>query len=98
LAEEQFARNHERSAAPSYIKGFVRKGFAYIGLRRWRDAKSAFETGLQYDPFSEDLKRGLEESTQGVLKDLIEGRSKEVRALPASIASSTKTRTRIGSR
>jgi hypothetical protein len=25
LAEAQFARNHERSAAPSYIKGFVRK-------------------------------------------------------------------------
>ena len=52
-----------------------------MGLRRWRDAKGAFETGLQYDPFNEDLKRGLEESTQGVLKDLIEGRSKEVRVL-----------------
>jgi hypothetical protein len=88
LAEAQFARNHERSAAPSYIKGFVRKGFAYIGLRRWRDAKGAFEAGLQYDPFSEDLKRGLEESTQGILKDLIEGRSKEVCSLP--VASSTK--------
>jgi hypothetical protein len=57
------------------------QGFAYMGLRRWRDAKGAFETGLQYDPFNEDLKRGLEESTQGVLKDLIEGRSKEVRVL-----------------
>lgn len=46
LAEKQFERNYERSAAPSYLKGFVRKGFAYMGLRRWRSAKAAFEEGI----------------------------------------------------
>ncbi|KAK3261796.1 hypothetical protein CYMTET_29312, partial [Cymbomonas tetramitiformis] len=83
LAEAQFEKNFERSAAPSYIKGFARKGFAYCGLRRWRDAKAAFEEGLSYDPFQEDLKRGLQEATQGILKDLIEGKSKQTLALTA---------------
>jgi protein arginine N-methyltransferase 7 len=83
LAELQFARTQERSALPSYIKAFARRGFALMGLRLHRLAKLAFEEGLQYDPFAEELKRGLEESTHALLGDLLSGRGRETLALPA---------------
>ncbi len=83
LAELQFARSQERSALPSYIKAFARRGFALMGMQLHRLAKAAFEEGLQYDPFAEELKRGLEESTQALLGDLLSGRGRETLALPA---------------
>ena len=83
LAELQFARNQQRSAVPSYVKSFARRGFALMGMRLHRLAKAAFEEGLQYDPFCEELKRGLEESTHALLGDLLSGRGRETLALPA---------------
>jgi protein arginine N-methyltransferase 7 len=83
LAELQFARSQERTALPSYVKSFARRGFALMGLQMHRLAKAAFEEGLQYDPFAEELKRGLEESTQALLGDLLSGRGRETLALPA---------------
>lgn len=143
LAEQQFARTHERSALPSFVKSFQRKarlaarrrpfcaasrrmprppplvllllhpaappplpalpltfrcissppaaprlllntqGFALLGLGLARQAKAAFEDGLKYDPFSEELKRGLEEATQSLLGDLLSGKGKEQLSLPA---------------
>lgn len=136
LAEEQFARSHERAALPSFVKSFQRKaraaraapapdrpsagawestscarrreapsvnpaswasttilshpspahhlqGFALLGLGLARQAKGAFEEGLKYDPFSEELKRGLEEATQALLGDLLSGQAKEQLSLPA---------------
>jgi protein arginine N-methyltransferase 7 len=83
VAELQFARTQDRQALPSYIKSFERRGFALMGMGRHRLAKTAFEEGLQYDPFAEELKRGLEESTQALLGDLLAGRGRETLALPA---------------
>lgn len=83
LAELQFARTQDRLALPSYIKSFERRGFALMGMGLHRAAKTAFEEGLQYDPFAEELKRGLEESTQGLLGDLVAGRGGVILALPA---------------
>ena len=83
LAERQFMRLHERSALPSYIKSFARRGFALMGLGLHRAAKAAFEEGLRYDPFAEELKRGLEASTQALLGDLLSGKGRQTLALPA---------------
>ena len=83
LAELQFARTQDRLALPSYIKSFERRGFALMGMGLHRLAKTAFEEGLQYDPFAEELKRGLEESTQALLGDLLAGHGRETLALPA---------------
>jgi len=83
LAEAQFARSQERSALPSYVKSFARRGFALMGLRLHRLAKAAFEEGLRHDPFAEELKRGLEESTQALLGDLLSGQGHQTLALPA---------------
>lgn len=136
LAEAQFARSHERSAVPSFVKSFQRKaryaqhapacripalpepprlaaaslvlkmyesmtdrrqpvaplvaaiflshqGFALLGLGLARQAKVAFEEGLKYDPFSEELKRGIEEATQSLLGELLNGGGREQLSLPA---------------
>ena len=42
-----------------FVKGYARKGFALMGLRMHRLAKSVFETGLEFCPQDEELKRGL---------------------------------------
>lgn len=42
-------------------KGWYRKGKALVGLERWREAREAFELGLQFDPENKDLKAALEE-------------------------------------
>jgi len=83
LAERQFLRQQERSALPSYIKSFARRGFALMGMGQHRAAKAAFEEGLRCDPFAEDLKRGLEEATQALLDDILSGKSRQTLALPA---------------
>lgn len=61
----------------------MRQGFALLGLGHARQAKLAFEEGLKYDPFSEELKRGLEEATQSLLGDLLSGKGREQLSLPA---------------
>jgi hypothetical protein len=65
-------RNFKGSA--SYIKSFVRKGRALLGLQRYREAATAFESGLKLDPLNPGLKLGLQEANQGVLKDLVKGK------------------------
>ena len=57
-----------------FVKGYARKGFALMGLRMHRLAKSVFETGLEFSPKDEELKRGLEEAIVAVLADLHNGK------------------------
>ena len=71
------------TAPTSYIKAFGRKGSALMGLNRNREALEAFQEGLQYDPFSEEMKRGLEHAQQAVLGDILQGKGMEKKALPA---------------
>ena len=71
LAEASLRRSAQGSAG--YVKALVRKGRALLGLRRHREAAATFDAGLKLDPFSADLKVGLQEANQGVLRDLQEG-------------------------
>ena len=66
-------------ALPQYVKSFVRKGGALLGLQRNREAVLTFEEGLEVDPFSWDLKKGLQEAYDGVMKDLLSGASTDRR-------------------
>lgn len=52
------------------------------GLKQPRVAKTAFEQGLKMDPTHSELKRGLEEAAAMIVADLLDGRGKEVMALP----------------
>ena len=61
-------------AIPQYVKSFVKKGGALMGLGRHREAVLAFEEGLQADPFCWELKQGLQEASDGVMKDLLTGK------------------------
>lgn len=47
---------------PDWPKGYSRLGGAYAGLRQWKDAKTAYEKGLQLDPDNTGLKNGMEEA------------------------------------
>lgn len=71
------------TAPTSYIKAFGRKGSALLGMNRNREALEAFQEGLQYDPFSEEMKRGMEHAQQAVLGDILQGKGMEKKALPA---------------
>ena len=44
-----------------WAKGHYRKGKALVGLERWKEAREAFELGLQFDPENKDLKTALAE-------------------------------------
>ncbi|GAC94800.1 hypothetical protein PHSY_002373 [Pseudozyma hubeiensis SY62] len=44
-----------------WAKGHYRKGKALVGLKRWREAREAFELGLQFDPENADLKSAVGE-------------------------------------
>lgn len=46
---------------PDWPKGYGRKGAALHGLKRYNDAREAYEAGLKLDPSSALLKSGLEE-------------------------------------
>lgn len=46
---------------PSFSKGFARKGAALHGLREYPEAVMAYQAGLEVDPNSDVLKRGLAE-------------------------------------
>ncbi|WWC61569.1 uncharacterized protein I303_104153 [Kwoniella dejecticola CBS 10117] len=45
--------------SPSFAKGYLRKGAALHGLRQYPEAVMAYEEGLQVDPSSDILKKGL---------------------------------------
>lgn len=47
-----------------WAKGHYRKGKALVGLERHREARQAFELGLQFDPDNNDLKQALNELPQ----------------------------------
>lgn len=42
-----------------WAKGHYRKGKALVGLERYKEAREAFELGLQFDPENKDLKQAL---------------------------------------
>lgn len=45
------------------------------GLERYREAGHVAEQGLKLDPFNLDLKQASEQATQGILRDLLTGKS-----------------------
>eukprot|EP00887_Chlorella_sp_A99_P001822 scaffold19.g1822.t1 len=79
LAEASLRRSAKGSA--TFIKALLRKGQALLGMGRHREAVSVFEEGLKYDPFNPDHKLGLQEANEGVLRDLVEGKGRETRAI-----------------
>lgn len=87
LANERFTRTQsdDGTKVKTFVKGYARKGFALIGLKEPRLAKMEFERGLSMSPNDVELKRGLEESAQAIIRDLYHGRGKERQhALPSS--------------
>ena len=76
LANERYYRTQSAGGQVLnvFVKGYARKGFALMGLRMHRLAKSVFETGLEFSPKDEELKRGLEEAVVAVLADLHNGK------------------------
>ena len=79
LAEASLRRNFKGSS--TYIKSFHRKGRALMGLGRHREAALTFERGLELDALNPDLKLGLQDANEAVLKDLALGRSQEHRTI-----------------
>jgi len=45
--------------AKDWPKGYSRRGAAYVGLRNWRGAKGAYESGLAVDPENQNMKAEL---------------------------------------
>lgn len=86
LANERFyQKQSDDGTVKVFVKGYARKGFALMGMRRPKLAKIEFEHGLEMSPNDEELKRGLEEATQAIIRDLYVGRGKEKQyALPSS--------------
>ena len=54
-----------------------------MGMQMARHAKEAFEEGLQYDPYNQELKRGVDEAAQRLLQELLSGEGRQRLALPA---------------
>ena len=98
LANERYYRTQSAGGQVLnvFVKGYARKGFALMGLRMHRLAKSVFETGLEFSPKDEELKRGLEEAVVAVLADLhwerLRQKSRDVPVL-TSARKETSTRT-----
>ena len=86
LANERFTQTQsDDGTVKTFVKGYARKGFALMGLKEPRLAKMEFERGLSMSPNDLELKRGLEESTEAIIRDLYHGRGKERQhALPSS--------------
>jgi len=92
LANARFAQTqNDDGTVKQFIKGYARKGFAFLGLQQPRLAKIEFESGLAMCPNDEELKRGLEEAIQAVIRDLYVGRGREKQyALPSSTKTSSQ--------
>jgi stress-induced-phosphoprotein 1 len=54
---------------PSFSKGHARKGAALHGLRQFPEAVMAYEAGLQIEPQSDVLKRGLADVQKALEND-----------------------------
>lgn len=52
-----------------------------LALGRHREAALVFEKGLEYDPMNLDLKYGLQRANDGIVKDILEGKHMEHRAI-----------------
>lgn len=78
-AQASLKRNAKGSS--SYIKSFLRKGQALIGLGRHREASLTFEKGLELDPWNIDLRKGLESASKKIVEDLMHGKGQEHRAI-----------------
>jgi len=48
--------------APTFVKGYSRKGLALFHLQKLDEAKACYEEGLKVDPNDEKLKEGLDET------------------------------------
>ena len=71
LANERFTQTQsDDGTVKTFVKGYARKGFALMGLKEPRLAKMEFERGLSMSPNDLELKRGLEESTEAIIRDL----------------------------
>lgn len=79
LAKASLRRNLKASG--SFVKSFLRKGQALMGLGLNRDAAKALEEGVKLDPFNPELKLALQQANQAVLKDLAEGKGRETKAI-----------------
>ncbi|KAL4451864.1 hypothetical protein ABPG75_007526 [Micractinium tetrahymenae] len=79
LARASLRRNFKGSGG--YVKSFLRKGQALMGLGLNREALKTLDEGLKLDPFNPDLKLALQKADQAVLKDLAEGKGRETKAI-----------------
>jgi protein arginine N-methyltransferase 7 len=79
LAETSLRRNFK--AAPSYVKSFLRKGQAQLGMGLSRVAAATFDAGLKLDPFNIELKLALQKANEAVLRDLAEGKARQTMAI-----------------
>jgi tetratricopeptide (TPR) repeat protein len=70
------------SLRPDFTKGYGRVGYAFFYLDKYEEAKQAYEKGLEQDPASEVLKKGLKD----VEEYSVRGQSSQTQA------SSTKPR------
>jgi len=52
--------------APSFVKGYSRKGLALFKSRKFEEAKATYEAGLKVDAEDAKLKEGLEETNQAM--------------------------------
>ena len=97
LANERFTKiqSGEGGSVKTFVKGYARKGFALMGLKQPKLAKMEFERGIAMVPGDDELKRGLEEATHAIIRDLYVGRGKE--KVQYALPSSGKTNERISS-
>ena len=54
---------------PSFSKGYSRKGSALHGQREYEASVAAYKAGLEIEPSSTILKKGLEEVERAIEKD-----------------------------
>lgn len=68
-AELLSARAHRNfKGSASYVKSFLRKGQALLGLGCSREAAATLEAGVKLDPFNLPLKQALQLANQAMLK------------------------------
>ena len=51
---------------PSWARAHSRVGAALLSLRRWDEARAAYDAGLQVDPGSDELRRGHAEAMRAI--------------------------------